>query len=1296
MASSSTTPRVVNGLVLKAAAIAAHRAGVALGKRAQARSANAGTNVTRWPKHAAFDKPQSPPVVDARPSRQKTHTSTWLFVSIRRPNPTLEPPSTPLTWLNAQLEQHAMPVIPHDAVRVVFVANAPDTRHNCTKYAIAFRTSCPETKQLCDTLIAASAEGRLPGVVTIEEYARGVSRYASQGDADLQRAEDATVNLFDSMDFATVITAPATEATVGVAGQLHETAALLATEALTGADDATEALTGADDASVQHQELSREDTERASLSSAVSPDEDECSHRQEQLPESQWRTPSTYELVPYKLCDGHPLRARGFTHLYAQQGLTCGLAAIANTIPSREPVTMDQCLQVLSAHMRDDERLSLVKQHGLSVEEVRTYVAEVLGPDTVCFRFRVKGAAVPDTLKKLLALSVSVAEDCAGHMEPHKAYAHLVKDCDAILLHVASGAESGHWTAAIRITPADGVVESDTWYYADSVRGPQGLCFTSYSAAGLHDKIRRLVGRTAGALLSFVAWPRIRSSAVTSDDESAARRSDSPVVSEAEGTPATPTQPPTPPTAAQRYNSEAPEATRQSTVRSPSSDKEPSPMQQRSAFLPWRQGVQRGRRNRRAGGSKHRQRGKKTRRSHRRARRHRPSGRRSTSRVGIETAVERAQQTQVSDSSPASLRLRRSNADPPVFIDVAGQPVAPRALQRVPTTHDVLGVLRESTRGTPDLLELCEGTRVKRKFWQTLAWHLAHAVGMPYAVMATFRANPAFSLRGRLRSATTVQAPPSVRGLVTAEAELQKAAQLNWVWVFRGTRRGNQIDWLNQTSQLQVLHRVNVRRSDCQLPGDSNGWHGYWEVHVDGQQPTYRSSGQLVREWSARNPATLSSDGIMLIGWKEPPVLHEARSRASRLGSRLSSADERVTQRCVTEDAPRRDDQVRAPSVEATAQENPPGAQPSPSPLPATPASPCGSMASSTLQQDWSSANSRRPSPTGPTPTPQSPRSPATQFALRTSPAVSGAAAASEADPLSPPHHSVTHNTPTATSASARSSASQPCEHGASDCTAMDNPVAQEPVRLLDTRKPETASEALPSPSSRGIAATEEDTATAAAAVEGVAGAARHSAVDFLALTPSPNAHEADETGEGATTATAVAEGTEEFASDGGSAMEAGGEVPARCLSPEATRDHPEVTQAWRQRASTACAAWTTSVKAATARTMRLKKLRDRALLQGNHDSRRRDAYWMLLTVTRQAATTPADGGVAADRQLIFAELWRRNARATVWEVADLVNRVNEQGGLATTLGSRLAKADDDDDVQLDVWCDSRKDVPRF
>ena len=111
----------------------------------------------------------------------------------------------------------------------------------------------------------------------------------------------------------------------------------------------------------------------------------------------------------------------------------------------------------------------------------------------------------------------------------------------------------------------------------------------------------------------------------------------------------------------------------------------------------------------------------------------------------------------------------------------------------------------------------------------------------------------------------------------------------------------------------------------------------------------------------------------------------------------------------------------------------------------------------------------------------------------------------------------------------------------------MDNPVAQEPVRLLDTRKPETASEALPSPSSRGIAATEEDTATAAAAVEGVAGAARHSAADFLALTPSPNAQEADETGEGATTATAVAEGTEEIASDGGSAVEAGGEVPARC-----------------------------------------------------------------------------------------------------------------------------------------------------
>ena len=214
--------------------------------------------------------------------------------------------------------------------------------------------------------------------------------------------------------------------------------------------------------------------------------------------------------------------------------------------------------------------------------------------------------------------------------------------------------------------------------------------------------------------------------------------------------------------------------------------------------------------------------------------------------------------------------------------------------------------------------------------------------------------------------------------------------------------------------------------------------------------------------------------------------------------------------------------------------------------------------------------------------------------------------------------------------------------------------------------------------------------------MEGVAGAARHSAADFLALTPSPNAQEADETGEGATTATAVAEGTEEIASDGGSAVEAGGEVPARCHSPEAARDHPEVTQAWRQRARTAPAAWAISVKAATARTMQLERLRDSALLRGNQDSRRRLANWMLLTVTRQAATTPADGGVAADRQLIFAELWRRNARATVWEVADLVNRVNEQGGLDTTLGSRLAKADDADDVQLDVWCDPRKDVPRF
>ena len=149
-------------------------------------------------------------------------------------------------------------------------------------------------------LIAASAEGRLPGAVTIEEYTRGASRYTSQGDADLQRAEDATVNLLDSMDFATVIAAPATAATVSVAGQLHETAALLATEALTDADDD----------SVQHQELSREDTERASLSSAVSPDEAEPTDRS-----NPWRRggarPPRLGMRPCGDCQHHPVPRAG-------------------------------------------------------------------------------------------------------------------------------------------------------------------------------------------------------------------------------------------------------------------------------------------------------------------------------------------------------------------------------------------------------------------------------------------------------------------------------------------------------------------------------------------------------------------------------------------------------------------------------------------------------------------------------------------------------------------------------------------------------------------------------------------------------------------------------------------------------------------------------------------------------------------------------------------------------------------------------------------------------------------------
>ena len=117
MASDSTAPRVIDGLVLKATAVTAKRVGVALGKCTAVRSAHGNTSVKRWPKHDALGGPNRPPIVDVPPNRRKTRTP-WPFVSIEPPSPTLEPLSTPLTWVNllrvlsATATQEADPLSP--------------------------------------------------------------------------------------------------------------------------------------------------------------------------------------------------------------------------------------------------------------------------------------------------------------------------------------------------------------------------------------------------------------------------------------------------------------------------------------------------------------------------------------------------------------------------------------------------------------------------------------------------------------------------------------------------------------------------------------------------------------------------------------------------------------------------------------------------------------------------------------------------------------------------------------------------------------------------------------------------------------------------------------------------------------------------------------------------------------------------------------------------------------------------------------------------------------------------------
>ena len=107
----------IRSLMLKATAVTAKRVGVALGKCTAVRSAHGNTSVKRWPKHDALGGPNRPPIVDVRPNRRNTRTP-WPFVSIEPPSPTLEPLSTPLTWLNllrvlsATATQEADPLSP--------------------------------------------------------------------------------------------------------------------------------------------------------------------------------------------------------------------------------------------------------------------------------------------------------------------------------------------------------------------------------------------------------------------------------------------------------------------------------------------------------------------------------------------------------------------------------------------------------------------------------------------------------------------------------------------------------------------------------------------------------------------------------------------------------------------------------------------------------------------------------------------------------------------------------------------------------------------------------------------------------------------------------------------------------------------------------------------------------------------------------------------------------------------------------------------------------------------------------
>ena len=224
MASDSTAPRVIDGLVLKATAVTAKRVGVALGKCTAVRSAHGNTSVKRWPKHDALGGPNRPPIVDVPPNRRKTRTP-WPFVSIEPPSPTLEPLSIPLTWLNllrvlsATATQEADPLSPpppRDTIHAHCDTASERSLASClheqsdSAHTVMGNTMTQELGRFSDARDPAPDS---VAQVIIKEYTRGASRSASHECAHLQPADDAAANSFTnsftSVDIDTVVAAPA-------------------------------------------------------------------------------------------------------------------------------------------------------------------------------------------------------------------------------------------------------------------------------------------------------------------------------------------------------------------------------------------------------------------------------------------------------------------------------------------------------------------------------------------------------------------------------------------------------------------------------------------------------------------------------------------------------------------------------------------------------------------------------------------------------------------------------------------------------------------------------------------------------------------------------------------------------------------------------------------------------------------------------------------------------------------------------------------------------------------------------